>query len=231
MNLTPIARWTGAAYLTLAIAGGFTWLGARGQLFVAGDPAATLERLTENPGLAQLGLAADVLTVVAQALAALGFFALIRRDRPVAALGVAAFGLANALTILMGAVFNLTALAVVTQPSLAPGGDAAATVGLLYTLSGAAWTIGNVFFGLWLIPMGWFAISTLRLPRMLGWFLVAGGVGYVLAAFVGVIAPALAPTLGNALPLPATVGELWMVGYLLSLGIRPASVAPARSEA
>lgn len=223
MNLKPTARWTGAAYLTLAVAGGFTWLGARGQLFVAGDPTETLARLTENPGLAQLGLAADVLTVVAQALAALGFFALIRRDRPVAAFGVAAFGLANALTIFMGAAFNLTALAVVTQPTLAPGGDAAATVGLLYTLSGACWTIGNVFFGLWLIPMGWFVISTRRLPRVLGWFLVAGGVGYVLAAFVGVVAPELSSTIGNALPLPATVGELWIVGYLLIFGIRPAS--------
>jgi hypothetical protein len=223
MNLKTIARWTGAAYLTLAIAGGFTWLGARGQLFVAGDPSETLARLTDNPGLAHLGLAADVLTVVAQAVAALGFFALIRRDRPVAALGVAAFGVANALTILVGGLFNLTALAVVAQPSLAPGGDAAATVGLLYTLSGAAWTFGNVFFGLWLIPMGWFAISTLRWPRPLGWFLVAGGVGSVIGAFVGVVAPELASTLGNALPLPATVGELWMVGYLLSFGIRPAT--------
>ena len=230
MNLKPIARWTGAAYLTLAIAGGFTWLGARGQLFVAGDPTETLARLTDNPGLVHLGLAADVLTVVAQALAALGFYALIRRDRPVAALGVAAFGLANALTIFMSAVFNLTALAVVTQPSLAPGGDAAATVGLLYTMSGASWTIGNVFFGLWLIPMGWFAISTLRWPRVLGWFLIAGGVGYVVAAFIGGLSPELSSTVGNALPLPATVGELWMVGYLLSLGIRP-TVATTTLEA
>lgn len=38
--------------------------------------------------------------------------------------------------------------------------------------------------------------------------------------------PALAP-LAEALAYLATVGELWMVGYLLAVGIRPARQAPA----
>mgnify|MGYP007020065700 CR=1 FL=1 len=51
--------------------------------------------------------------------------------------------------------------------------------------------------------------------------LVAGGVGYVTSAFVdyAVDAPAW---LVDALAIPATVGELWMIGYLLVVGIRPA---------
>jgi len=221
MNLKPIARWTGAAYLVLAIAGGFSFVGARGQLYVAADPAATLANLTAHHDLAVIGLLAEVITVIAQALAALGFYALMRRDHPTAAFGVAAFGLANAIAIMMSAAFNATALAVVTDPAIAAGGDAAATVGLLYALSGACWTVGNIFFGLWLIPMGWFAISTRRIPRVLGWILIAGGIGYLLGAIVGVVAPELSSTLGNALPLPATVGELWIIGYLLIRGIRP----------
>ena len=225
MNLKPLARWTGAAYLALAIAGGFAFVGARGQLYVAADPAATLANLTAHHDLAVVGLVAEVITVIAQALAALGFFALMRRDRPAAAFGVASFGVANAIAILMSAALNATALAVVAQPSLAPGGDTAATVGLLYALSGACWTVGNIFFGLWLIPMGWFATSTRRFPKVLGWFLIAGGIGYLLGALVGVVAPELGSTLGNLLPLPATVGELWMIGYLLVRGIRPAVIS------
>ncbi len=225
MNLKSTARWTGAAYLGLAVAGAVSFLAVRGQLYVAEDPAGTLANLTAHRGLAEFGLIADSITVIAQALAALGFFALFRRDRPAAAFGVASFGVANAIAILMSAVFNATALAVVAQPSLAPGGDAAATVGLLYALSGACWTVGNIFFGLWLIPMGWFAISTRRLPGVLGWFLVVGGIGYLAGAIVGVVAPELSLTLGSALTLPATVGELWMIGYLLVRGIRPAVIS------
>lgn len=90
---------------------------------------------------------------------------------------------------------------------------------MLYALSGAAWTAGSVFFGLWLIPMGMFALGTGRMPRLLGWALLVGGVGHVLSALLAP-APALAP-IGAALAYLATVGELWTIGYLLRVGIRP----------
>lgn len=222
MNDKPIARLTGVAYLALAIAGGASFLAVRGALYVAGDPAATAANLAERTGLAHLGLALDVVTVVGQALAALGFYALFRRERPVAAFGVAAFGLANAIVITLAAAFNATALTAASESATIVGGDPAATAGLMYALSGACWLFGNIFFGLWLIPMGWFVVSTRRFPKVMGWFLIAGGVGYVLSAFLGALAPDHSATIGNLLPLPATVGELWILAYLLVLGIRPA---------
>jgi hypothetical protein len=229
-SLAATARLTGAAYLGLALTGMAGHLALTAQLAVPGDPAATLERLRESPGLAQLALVLELLVVITQALAAWGFFALFRRDHPAAAFGTAAFGLGNALAILGSASFLATALAVSGDAALAPGDDAAATVGLLYALSGAAWDAGRVFFGLWLIPMGVFALSTRRMPGVLGWALVVGGAGYVLGALLGAV-PALAPV-GEALSFLATVGELWMVGYLLSVGIRPSVVrAPAIARA
>jgi len=217
-ELVTTARRTGAAYLGLALTGMAGHLVLTSQLAVPGDPTATLARLQESPAIAQLALVMELLVVISQALAAWGFFALFRRDHLVAAFGVAAFGLANAIAILGSAGFLATALAVSTDSTLAPGGDAAATVGLLYALSAAAWRAGAVFFGLWLVPMGIFAVSTRRMPRVLGWVLIAGGIGYVMSALLA-IEPALAP-FGEALAYLATIGELWIVGYLLSVGIR-----------
>lgn len=224
-TLVPLARWTGAAYLGLAVTGMAGHLVLTGQLHVPGSPAATLERLQQQPGIAALALAMEVLIVLTQALAAWGFYALFRRDHPTAAFGVAVFGLANATAILGSVGFLSTAIAVAGDATLAPGGDAAATVGLLYALSGAAWTAGGLFFGLWLIPMGMFALATRRMPRALGWALVVGGVGYALGAVLAPV-PVLAP-IGEALAYLATVGELWMIGYLLSVGIRPTRTATA----
>jgi len=222
MRITTVARLTGAAYLALAVTGALGFLVIRSALLVPGDPAATLQNLTEQSALAHGGVALEVLIVITQALAAWGFYALFRRDHPVAAFGVAVFGMANAAAILTSAALMSTALAVVADPSLAPGGDAAATVGLLYALSSACWTVGGVFFGLWLIPMGWFILATRRMPRVLGWLLVIGGVGYVLGAVLTVAAPQLV-TVANALAMPASIGEFWMIGYLLIRGIRPSS--------
>jgi hypothetical protein len=224
-HLVTIARRTGVAYLGLALTGLLGHLVLTPRVIVPGDPAATLARLQETPLLAQLALVTELLIVLTQALAAWGFFALFRRDHLVAAFGVAAFGLGNALAILGSAGFLATAMAVSGDPALAPGRDAAATVGLLAGLSGAAWQVGALFFGLWLVPMGVFALSTGRMPRVLGWALIVGGIGYVLSALL-VVVPALAP-LGEALALLATVGELWIVGYLLSVGIRPARATAA----
>ncbi len=61
----------------------------------------------------------------------------------------------------------------------------------------------GLFFGLWLIPMGWCVLRSYRMPRPLGWTLVAGGIGYVLSPFVGYLAPA-AETATLVLVLPAT---------------------------
>jgi len=229
--LVTTARLTGVAYLSLALTGMAGYLVIRSLLYAPGDPGATLGRLTEQPALAQLGVVVELLVVVSQALAALGFFALFRRDHPTVAFGVAAFGMANAVATMASAAFLGTALAVVTDPALAPAGDTAGTVGLLYGLSDASWSVGNVFFGLWLIPMGWFAISTGRMPKVLGWTLIVGGVGYVVSALLGPVS-ALG-MVADALAYLATVGELWMIGYLLTVGIRraPAAASASASEA
>lgn len=47
--------------------------------------------------------------------------------------------------------------------------------------------------------------------------------GYLLSAVVGYLAPGLSG-LAAALTFPASVGEFWMVGYLLVRGVRRQAV-------
>jgi hypothetical protein len=195
----------------------------RPQLFAAGDPVATLANLTENESLARLGLGLELLVVLTQSLAAVWFYKLFHSLNRTAAFGVAVFGLMNAAAIMASAAFLATASAVAGDPTLAVGGDAATTVQLLFELSGNSWGVGAVFFGLWLIPMGYVVSSSGRFPRPLGWVLMAGGAGYVLSAFVGYGLAGAPMWLVDGLAYPATVGEFWIIGYLLVLGIRPES--------
>jgi hypothetical protein len=208
------ARTTGLFYLGLAVAGAFGFLLIRPRL-LGDDPAATLANLVGHEWLARAGIAFELLIVGTQALAALWFYRLFRTVDPFAAGGIAAFGLVNAVAVLVSAALLATAL----QVALDPVGDAAATVQLLYLVSGNLWGVGALFFGLWLIPMGWCVLRSGWMPRALGWVLVGGGVGYVLSAFVGYLVPG-ASILTGALVVPATVGEFWMVGYLLIRGVR-----------
>lgn len=216
------ARRAGAWYLGLAITGMLGFLFLRPQLIDADDSAATLTNLVDHASQAHLLVMLEMAIVVTQALAAVYFYKLFRPINPTAAYATATFGMVNAVAIMASGAFMATANAVAADPSLALGGDAAGTVGLMYELSANSWGMGSLFFGLWLIPMGWVAITSARFPRVLGWILVGGGVAYVLSGLVAYGIADAPGALTEALAFPATVGELWMVGYLLTKGIRPA---------
>lgn len=215
------ARVTGVWYLALAIAGGLSFLIIRPRILVDGDGAATLANLIDSGGLARIGLALELALVGFQALAAVWFYKLFRPINPTAAWALAIFGMVNAVAVLASAGFMATALAVASDPGMAPGGDAAATVQLLYELSSSSWGGGSLFFGLWLIPMGHIAASSRLMPRWLGRILILGGVGYLISAFGSYAVEGLPNWLVEGLAYPATVGEFWMIGYLLTKGIRP----------
>jgi len=216
------ARRAGAWYLGLAVTGMLGFLALRPQLIDADDPANTLANLTDHAGQAHLLVLLEMGIVITQAVAAIYFFTLFRPLNPTAAYATATFGMVNAVAIMASGAFMATANAVAADPTLAAGGDAAGTVGLLYELSASSWGMGNIFFGLWLIPMGWVAVKSARLPRLLGWTLVVGGVGYVLSGLVAYGIADAPGALVEGLAFPANIGEFWMIGYLLIKGIRPA---------
>jgi hypothetical protein len=74
--------------------------------------------------------------------------------------------------------------------------------------------------------MGHIAAGPAGMPALLGRILIVGGVGYVLSALVSFGFSDPAAWIVTSLTVPATIGEFWMIGYLLAVGIRPAVVAP-----
>ena len=225
-SLTRTARTTGLLYLGLAITGLLGFLVIRNQIFVADDAAATLANLVEQESLARVGIVLELGVVVTQALVAVWFYRLFRGVDAFAAGCIAAFGMANALCIVVSAAFLATALDVALDPALAAGGSVDAQ--LMYVASGHLWTVGGLFFGLWLIPMGVCVLRSGTMPRALGWLLIGGGAGYVLSAVTAYVVPD-ADAIAAVLVIPASVGEFWMIGHLLLRGLgRRDDAAPVR---
>jgi hypothetical protein len=225
-SLTATARTSGALYLVLAVTGALGFLLIRPAIVVPGDAAATLANLLDQDALARLGIALELLTVLSQSALAVWFFKLFRGVDVTAAMSLAAFGLINAVAILASAAFSSTALAVASDPALAPTDGMAETVQLMYQLGATFWGVGGLFFGLWLIPMGLLVIRSRWMPRPLGWVLIAGGLGYVVSVFITYVIPAPGVVV-EALAILATVGEFWMLGYLLIFGVRRGASVPA----
>ncbi len=209
------ARVTGLLYAGMCLAAIFGHFVIPGRLFDPGDAAATLANLAGQEALARLGVATELATATFQVLLALWFYRLFRPVDSFLAVATMTLGMFNAIAQFASAACLATALDVARDPSL---DGAAATAQLMYVMSGKLWQVAEVFFGLWLIPMGRLVLRSGWMPRLLGWLLVAGGAGYVLHAFVPYLAPAAA-SIAGVLVLPS-VSEFWMAGYLLLKGVR-----------
>ena len=202
-----VGRTTGLLYLGLAVSGMISFLGIKSQIFVEGNPADTASKLLEKESLARVGIAFEILLVLTQALTAMWFYKLFKKLDSFAAMTLAIFGMVNAVAILIATAFWLSAL----NSALASN-----TVELTYNLLSIhndIWTIATLFFGLWLIPMGYLSRKAL-MPKALAGFLIIGGALYLASTFVLVLLPNQ-DMLANLMSIPGTIGEFWIIGYLI----------------
>lgn len=218
-QLIKTARLTGFWYLILAISGLFGFLIFHPQIFITGDPQKTLTNLTELESTARVRLLFELLVIVSQALAAVWFYKLFREINKWAATVLGIWGTVNAVVIVVSAIAMNSAIEIANSslPSLQ---EKTIMIQLLGQLITNAWSVGGLFFGLWLMPMGFIVISSGRMPVWLGRILFIGGIGYILQTFI--ICAGVQNPYSDILVIPATVGEFWMIGYLLIYGIRPA---------
>lgn len=206
-NLLTTSKITGLLYLGLAVTGIISYAMVRSAIFVDGNATETLNHLVNQETLSRVGIAAELALVLFQALTALWFYKLFKKTNSFAALSLTAFGLINATAILVASAFWLSAQIAATT------GEPANNVYNLFVVHDHIWVVSALFFGLWLIPMGYLA-KLAKMPKALSVFLIYGGILYVLSAFVAIVLPNQT-NITNLITIPATIGEFWIIGYLL----------------
>jgi hypothetical protein len=207
-------RITGLLYLGLVVTGIITFLYAKEQLYVSTDTLATATNLVEQSSLARIGIAAELGAVFFQALLALWFFKLFQKVDAFASITLLLFGTINAIIILIASAFWLSAFNLANS-AITPLIEQSNNIQLLFDIHNNLWIVGKLFFGMWLIPMG-YLVGKGKISRVLSWILIAGGVGYILSLFISILAPTIPNVAIEALTIPATIGEFWLVGYLLT---------------
>ena len=215
-KLVRTARTTGIWYLLMAITGILGFLIFHPQVFDSEDAEKTLTNLIDFESLARTRLLLEFAIVVSQALTAVWFYRLFRHINEWAAWSVGIWGMINSVAIMISAISMASAIQIANSSQ--PLNDKIILIELLSSIITNAWGVGGLFFGLWLIPLGYIITSTKRMPVWLGRTLIVGGIGYLLSTVVNYIGIEI--PLSGYLTIPATVGEFWIIGYLLIFGIR-----------
>lgn len=216
-DLKKTARTTGLWYLAMAVFGVLGFLVFHPQVFVEGNAQASLNNLIENRNMALLRILMEFGIVISQALTAVWFYKLFKAYDQSKALSLSIWGTVNAVLILFSAAAMASAFSLAHAEGTSME-DKILLVQLLQTLSIKAWSVGGLFFGLWLLPMGQLVIQSQSMPLWLGRTILIGGGGYILSTLLVYTGPEF-PMI-DLLTLPATIGEFWIIGYMLIYGIR-----------
>lgn len=226
-------RLAGLLYLVVVLTGLFCLAYVPGQLAGA-DAQSLLDNMVSKQTLFRWGVAAFVIEQVAFLLLALVLYRAfqdVSRTATTLMVGFVAVAVCLALTMVS---HRLQALALLTDT------DSAQLLSLeqrqqLAHASMKAYRSGmalvRVFWGLWLLPLGWLALRSRRLPHLLGVLLVLGGLGYVLDVFAELLVPGYGSWwLSDHMTLPAALGEIGTCLWLLLFGMRVSSKGASSSH-
>ncbi len=230
--MTPpkhLARIAGGLYLLVGIFGGFAEGFVEPKMYAAGNAAATAGNVVANSGLVRLGVVADLLDGTFFVLTALALYMLLKDVHRSAARAMLVFvALAAAITC-VSAVFEFEGLRVAT------GGVSAATLGiggsnalvlLLLDAQHYGLLTAQIFFGLWLAPLGYLAYRSGWFPKALGVALIVASASYLVDMFAAFLLPGFDKQIHVLTTIVPSIAEPWMVIYLLVIGVK--SVKPGK---
>jgi len=217
------ARFAGVLYLIVAIFGGFAHLFVRAQVYVPGDAATTAQNVVANAALVRIGVVADLFQATVFLFLGMALYLLLKDVNANAARAMVILVAIASTIICLNMVFQFAAMLVANDGAYVAAFGAAganALVLLLLDIQHYGYLIAQIFFGLWLVPLGYLAYRSGLFPRALGVLLVVGGVAYVVDMLALFLAPAFGEAISSFVVIPPAVAELWMVAYLLVKGVR-----------
>jgi Domain of unknown function (DUF4386) len=225
------ARISGFLYLLLVIVAPLRMY-IPSTLLVHGSASATANNIAAHETLFRLGIVGDLFCGTILIFIALALYRLFKEvDQYLAMLMVILGGVlpaaidffivlndAAALILVRGADF----LSVFDKPQR----DALAMLFLrMYDQEVLA---AEIFWGLWLIPLGILVYKSRFLPRFLGVWLIVNGLGYLVQSFTGLLLPQYQNAVDN-FTFPALTGEVAFVLWLLVKGAKERAESPPAS--
>jgi hypothetical protein len=224
-----LARTAGIAYLLVCILGGWAHLSVRAAIHVPGDAVTSAQNLTADATVFRLALVADIAMAMAFVAVGVLLFRLLRHVNWPAAGAMVVFVAVGAGMILTNLLFHQAALLVATDTTYAALRSDELVL-LLLDLHQVGYSLAGIFFGLWLLPLGYLAYRSGLFPRPLSVLLAVAGGSMIVDTLAGFMFPDL-PTVVHTILTAPTFAEFWLVAYLLIKGVRTPAVGQLRPRA
>ncbi len=220
-------RLAGLSYFIVVITGIFSLLYVPGQYYVSGDASATTANILSQESLFRLGMAMEMVSFTAFLILPLLLYSIFHRFNKAASVLMVALAVVSVPIAFAGVLNEFTVLDLLHRaefPSAALESEAMLYLGRYFD----GHLIGQIFWALWLFPLGYMVYKSGLIPKILGVFLMLGSIGYLIDFFGKVIFTAYPDmAIASYITIPASIGEIGTCLWLLVMGARelPGSVS------
>ena len=182
-NPNKTARLAGILYLSIAFLAPFGEMFVRQSLIVPGDAATTASNIVASEGLFRLGFVSDLVVQIIHIFLVLALYRLLKPANKNHAWLMVTLGLVGVPIAMLNELNQVASL------HLSSGADYLAAfapdqlqalVPLFLDLHEQGVFIAQIFWGLWLFPLGYLVFRSGYIPRILGILVIVGGFGYLI---------------------------------------------------
>lgn len=213
-----IARVAGILYLLLVPLGLFGILYVPSVLIVEGNAAETVGNIADSESLFRLSIVTALLVQLVNMLLVLVLYRLLKPANKTFAFLMVVFFMVSVPISMLNELNQISVLALLSDAdylSVFELDQLHAQVMLFLDMHEGGTFIASIFWGLWLLPMGYLVFISGFLPRWIGVLLVIGGFGYLTDSVVFFLLPDFDVVISQF----TFVGEVALPLWLLVKGV------------
>ncbi len=224
------ARFAGLLYLIVIICGVFAEFFVRASLIVPGDATQTANQIMASESLFRLGFVSDLVMMTAYLMLAFTLYVLLKPIGKNLALLFLLFTLAGVAIMCLNMLNQFSALLLLSGADYLNVYDANelnAQVLFFLNMHKYGYSIAQIFFGLWLFPLGYLVYQSGYFPKILGVLLMVASIAHLIEFFIIFLFPTYTEAVSGVLDIPIIIGEFSFCLWLVIRGAKPQS-APLR---
>lgn len=221
-SIQKTARLAGLLYLIVAVTGGFAHFFARVNLMVPGDADATVSNIKASESLFRLGFVSDLIAQISFVFLLLALYKLfksVNKNQAVLMVLIAIIGVPITCVNLINQYAALLLLSGDGYLAVFSADQLNAQVLFFLNLHDIGYGIAHIFFGLWLIPLGFLVFKSDFLPKFFGIMLIIAAFGYLIGFFFSFLFPNYSAAIQPIYIQPA-LAEISFCLWLLIRGVR-----------
>ena len=216
------ARIAGVFYLITFVTAIFSEFFVQARLVVDGDAATTATNILAHEFMFRSAVAAGLIGIASYVAVTALLYELLKPVNRSLSLLAAFFSLMGCALWFVGCVFRLAVFVVLGGAqylSVFKPEQLQALALVFLKLNGRAFSVGMVLFGFYCLLLGYLIFRSTFMPRILGMLVAIAGLGDLIGTFANFLSPTFAHHLDPYIGLPALIGELSLMLWLLVIGV------------